>query len=312
MNRRLLFVHAHPDDESSKGAATAARYADEGAEVVLVTLTGGEAGEVLNPSADAVAPEQMGVTRSRELAAAVAAIGFTRTHGLGYRDSGYHEDPDDVPAGSFARTPLDEPSARLAAIVRTERPQVVITYPEDGGYPHPDHIMCHAVTMRALELAEDPGVDLRALAGPDADESGMDAAPWRVPKVYASGVFPASRVMALHEAMLERTGESPYTEWLEKRADRFEGPEPDALVECGDWFERRDAALLAHVTQIDPDGFWFAVPRDLEREVFPYEGFHVLRSDVEASRPEQDLFAGVEPGDEAQAATPGGGSSVAR
>ncbi|HSK23465.1 MAG TPA: mycothiol conjugate amidase Mca [Egicoccus sp.] len=306
MNRRLMFVHAHPDDESSKGAATAARYVDEGAEVVLVTLTGGEAGEVLNPSAAAVAPEEMGATRARELAAAVAAIGFTRTYGLGYLDSGYHEDPDDVPAGSFARTSLDEPSARLAAIVRRERPQVVVTYPEDGGYPHPDHIMCHAVTMRALELAEDPHADLGALAG--SDEPGADATPWRVPKVYASGVFPASRVIALHEAMLERTGESPYTEWLEKRADRFEGPEPDALVECGDWFERRDAALLAHVTQIDPDGFWFAVPRDLEREVFPFEGFHVLRSDADTPRPEDDLFAGVD----LQAATSGGGSSVAR
>jgi mycothiol S-conjugate amidase len=313
VNRRLLFVHAHPDDESSKGAATAARYADEGAEVVLVTLTGGEAGEVLNPSAAAVAPEQMGATRARELEAAVAAIGFTRTYGLGYLDSGYHEDPDDVPAGSFARTPLDESSARLAAIVRQERPHVVVTYPEDGGYPHPDHIMCHAVTMRALELAEAPDADLGELAGADAvEESGADAAPWRVPKVYASGVFPASRVLALHEAMLERTGESPYAEWLEKRADRFEGPEPDALVECGDWFERRDAALLAHVTQIDPDGFWFAVPRDLEREVFPYEGYHLLRSDVDTRRPETDLFAGVDADDQVQAATPGGGSSVAR
>ena len=285
MNRRLLFVHAHPDDESSKGAATAARYADEGAEVVLVTLTGGEAGEVLNPSAAAVAPEDMGATRARELAAAVAAIGFTRTHGLGYLDSGYHENPEDVPAGSFARTPLDEPAAELAAILRHERPQVVVTYPEDGGYPHPDHIMCHAVTMRALELAEHPSAVLPAGPG--------QAGPWRVPKVYASGVFPSGRVHALHEAMLEHTGASPFTEWLEQRADRFEGPEPDALVACGDWFERRDAALLAHVTQIDPDGFWFEVPRDLERQVYPYEGFHVLRSDVAVDAPEPDLFAGV-------------------
>ncbi|MFA9444391.1 mycothiol conjugate amidase Mca [Egicoccus sp. AB-alg6-2] len=291
MNRRILFVHAHPDDESSKGAATAARYVDEGAEVVLVTLTGGEAGEVLNPSAAAVAPEDMGATRARELAAAVAAIGFTRTYGLGYRDSGYHENPEDVPEGSFARTPLDEPARRLAAIVRHERPQVVVTYPEDGGYPHPDHIMCHAVTMRALELAEDPAADL------DEDTPGADAAPWRVAKVYASGVFPARRVTALHEAMLAHTGESPFAEWLEKRSDRLAGPDPDALVECGDWFERRDAALLAHVTQIDPDGFWFGVPRDLEREVFPYEGFHVLRSDVEVVRPEADLFAGIEDDD---------------
>ncbi|MFA9429869.1 mycothiol conjugate amidase Mca [Egicoccus sp. AB-alg2] len=287
MNRRLLFVHAHPDDESSKGAATAARYADEGAEVVLVTLTGGEAGEVLNPSAAAVAPEEMGATRARELAAAVAAIGFTRTHGLGYRDSGYHENPDDVPAGSFARTPVDQSARELAAIVRHERPQVVVTYPEDGGYPHPDHIMCHAVTMRALELAEDPDADLD-------DGPGGQAGPWRVPKVYASGVFPPGRVHALHEALLARTGVSPFTEWLEQRPERFEGPEPDALVECADWFARRDAALLAHVTQIDPDGFWFEVPREVERQAYPYEGYYLLRSDVPIERPESDLFAGLD------------------
>src|SRR5690606_38667484 len=97
VNRRLMFVHAHPDDESSKGAATAVHYVDDGAEVVLVTCTGGEAGEVLNPSAAHATPEEMGGIRARELAAAVAAIGFTRTYGLGYADSGYHEDPAEVP-----------------------------------------------------------------------------------------------------------------------------------------------------------------------------------------------------------------------
>jgi mycothiol S-conjugate amidase len=287
MTARLLFVHAHPDDEASKGAATAARYVDQGAEVTLVTLTGGEAGEVLNPSADPVTPEDMGSIRAAELAASVAAIGFTRTFGLGYVDSGYHEDFADVPDGCFARTPLDEPAARLAAIVRRERPQVVVTYPEDGGYPHPDHIMCHTVTMRALELAEDPAADL-------GDELGADAAPWRVPKVYASTIFPTARVLALDAGMRDAGLESPFEAWLAKRPDRLDQPDPDALVEVADWFGRRDAALRAHVTQIDPDGFWFQVPRELERERYPYEAYLRLRSDVEVPRPEDDLFAGLE------------------
>jgi mycothiol S-conjugate amidase len=285
-DRRLLFVHAHPDDEASKGAATAARYVDEGAQVTLVTLTGGEAGEVLNPSADPVTPEDMGSIRAAELAASIAAIGFTRTYGLGYRDSGYHEAFDDVPEGTFARTPLDEPSARLAAIVRRERPQVVVTYPEDGGYPHPDHIMCHTVTMRALELAEDADADL-----PDR---GGDAATWRVPKVYASTIFPTARVLALDEGMRAAGYDSPFVEWLEKRPGRLDQPDPDALVEVADWFTRRDAALRAHVTQIDPDGFWFQVPREIERERYPYEAYLRLRTDVAVDGTEHDLFAGLD------------------
>lgn len=284
---RLLFVHAHPDDEASKGAATAARYVDAGAEVVLVTLTDGMAGDVLNPKAGPVAREAMAATRARELEAAVAAIGFTRSYGLGYQDSGYHEDPAQIPPGSFALLPLDEPSVVLAGLVRRERPHVVVTYPEDGGYPHPDHIRCHAVTMRALELAADPAADL-------GDTPGGDEPAWHVPKVYASTIFPPSRVDALHRAMLELRGESPFTEWLERRGDRPPAPEPDALVEVGAFLARRDAALRAHVTQIDPDGFWFEVPRELEREHYPFEGYLVLRSDVEVARPEPDLLAGLD------------------
>jgi mycothiol S-conjugate amidase len=282
--RRLLTVHAHPDDESSKGAATTARYADEGAEVVLVTCTGGEAGEVLNPSCDPVPPERMVEVRSRELAAAVAAIGFTRTHQLGYVDSGWTEDLATVPLGTFWHVPLAESGAALARILRAERPHVVVTYPEDGGYPHPDHIRTHDVTIAALALAEDAAADL----GDDAGE------PWRVAKVYASSAFPSERLHGLHRAVEEVGLESPFTKWLQDRPERFEEPPPDARVRCDGWFARRDAALTAHVTQIDPDGFWFHIPRDLEAEVYPYEAYRRLRSDVRTAEVEDDLFAGLD------------------
>jgi mycothiol S-conjugate amidase len=300
MTRRLLFVHAHPDDESSKGAATAARYVDEGAEVVLVTCTGGDAGDVLNPGAGEIPSERMRETRARELEAAVAAVGFTRTHELGYIDSGYHEDPAEVPEGTFARTPLDEPSRVLAGLIRRERPHVVVTYPEDGGYPHPDHIMNHLVTIRALELAEGPDVDLDDTPGGSRD-------PWRVPKVYASTIFPPERIDALHHGMLDRGLESPFTEWLERRPGRLDVPDPDCRVRCEQQFARRDAALLAHVSQIDPDGFWFHVPRDLEAELYPYEGYLLLRSDVVVQRPEDDLFAGLRSDGEVAAVAGAGG-----
>jgi mycothiol S-conjugate amidase len=280
MTRRLMFVHAHPDDEASKGAATAARYVDEGTEVTLVTCTRGEAGEVLNPSCQDVPPQEMEFIREAELAAAVKIIGFTRVHQLGFRDSGFHEDPAGVPEGTFARTTVDEPAAALAVLIRQERPHVVVTYPEDGGYPHPDHIMCHEVTVRAVELAE------------TGDVAGE---PWRVPKVYACTAFPPERVLALHEGMLERGLDSPFEGWLERRAERDGSrQDPAALIGVGDWIGRRDDALRAHVTQVDPDGFWFHVPRDLERAVYPYEAFLGIRSDVESDRPESDLFAGLE------------------
>jgi len=271
--RRLLFVHAHPDDESSKAAATAARYVDAGARVTLVTCTDGAAGEVLNPSFDTAALEAVGMARVRsdELADAVAAIGFHAVHLLGYPDSGWHEDASAVPDGTFARMDLDVAAEALAAIIREERPQVVVTYPENGGYPHPDHIMTHLVTVRAIELA---------------------APEWQVLKLYAANTFLRERVVALHEAMLAAGLESPYEEWLEsgRRPDIV----PHARIHCADTFPRRDAALRAHASQVDPDGMWFAVPRDIEREAYPWEAYELLWSMVLTSVPEDDLFAGID------------------
>ncbi len=280
---RILFVHAHPDDEASKGAATAARYVDEGHRVVLVTCTDGAAGEVLNPHFDTGVLDAVPLAQVRagELADAVRAIGFTATHALGFADSGWHEDPADVPDGTFARTPLDIAGAALAALLRVERPHVVVTYPEDGGYPHPDHIMTHLVTMRALELAADPA---------HAPEVG---APWHVAKVYAGSAFPRERILALHEAQLEAGLESTHAQWLATR--REDEPPPDARVRCDAWFARRDAALRAHVSQVDPAGDWFDVPSDAEIAAYPWEPYTLLASAVATRLPEEDLLAGLDP-----------------
>jgi mycothiol S-conjugate amidase len=271
--RRIMFVHAHPDDEASKGAATAARYVDEGARVTLVTCTDGAAGEVLNASFDTAALEAVGMARVRsdELDDAVAAIGFHAVHLLGFPDSGWHEDASAVPAGTFARMDLDVAAEALAAVMLEERPQVVVTYPENGGYPHPDHIMTHLVTVRAVELV---------------------APEWQVVKLYAANTFLRERVLALHDAMLAAGLESPYAEWIE------EGRRPDvvphARIHCAGTFERRDAALRAHASQVDPDGMWFAVPRDLEREAYPWEAYELLWSLVPTVIPEGDLFHGLD------------------
>lgn len=282
---RLLVVHAHPDDEASKGAATSARYVDQGAEVVLVTCTGGEAGEVLNEAFGVLTPDEMPSVRQQELAVAVEAIGFTRNHNLGERDSGWHEDLGAIPGEEcFWHAPLSRPAGRLAAILRSERPHVVVTYPPDGGYPHPDHIRSHQVTMAAADLAADPG-------------ASVDGEPWEVPRIVGTTVFTEPRVRALHGAMVDAGLESPYERWLDPDEERpvrdAERLPVAARLDVAAWFPRRDAALRAHASQIDPEGMWFAVPRELEADVWPWEEFVCLRPEQLEGAPLDDLFAGL-------------------
>ena len=282
---RLMTVHAHPDDESSKGAATCARYVAEGVEVMVVTCTGGEAGSILNPAMDRpeVLADMVGVRRG-EMARAAEILGV-RHHWLGFVDSGLPEgDPKPpLPEGCFALQPLDVPTEALVREIRAFRPHVVVTYDENGGYPHPDHIRCHEVSMAAFDAAGDP--DRFAAAGE----------PWQPLKLYYSHGFSKTRVLAFHEAMLELGLESPYAEWLEK----WDDSRPDnaarvtTRIVCGDWFGVRDDALRAHATQVDPDGFWFHVPLDLQQKVWPTEDFELVRSMVDSPVPESDLFAGI-------------------
>ncbi len=282
---RLLAVHAHPDDESSKGAAATARYAAEGAEVLVVSCTGGERGDVLNPHHPPVPGGMAGMRelRRQEMAAAARALGVQHRW-LGFVDSGLPEgDPlPPLPEGCFASLPLAQAAAPLVEVVREFRPHVITTYDPTGGYPHPDHAMCHRVSVEAYRAAGDPD----AYAG--------RGTPWQPVKLYYGHGFSMARFRALHEAMVARGLESPFGEWIESRAAR-EVPEREVTtwVECADWFAARDAALRAHATQIDPEGFFFAVPADLEREVWPWDEFELADSRVPTSLPEDDLFAGV-------------------
>ncbi|MCW2540823.1 MAG: mca [Frankiales bacterium] len=284
---RLMCVHAHPDDESSKGAATMARYVDEGVEVLVVTCTGGERGDILNPALKhrSDIEQDMPAVRREEMARAQAILGVEQRW-LGYVDSGLPEgDPlPPLPEGCFGLVPVDEAAGRLVQLVREFRPHVMTTYDEKGGYPHPDHIMCHQVSVAAFDTAGDPD------AYPDA------GAPWQPLKLYYDVTFTKERVLAMHQAMLDEGLESPYQEWMdrweERSADR-RPPNVTTKVYVADHFERRDAALMAHATQVDPEGWFFKVPLDLQRRVFPWEQFELARSLVETTIPEDDLFAGV-------------------
>jgi mycothiol S-conjugate amidase len=286
---RLMTVHAHPDDEASKGAASCARYVAEGVEVMVVTCTGGEAGSILNPAMDT--PEvnaDMPGTRRAEMAKAASILGVQHRW-LGFVDSGLPEgDPKPpLPQGCFALEPLEVPTEALVRVMREFRPHVVVTYDENGGYPHPDHIRCHEVSMAAFEAAGDP--ERFPLAGE----------PWQPLKVYYSHGFSKARVLAFHEALLEAGLESPYAEWLEKWDDSR--PDPGARVTtrvpCEQYFSVRDDALRAHATQIDPNGRWFQVPMDLQQRVWPTEDYELARSLVDTvetgEKPGDDLFAGV-------------------
>lgn len=282
---RLMCVHAHPDDESSKGAATMAKYVSEGVEVLVVSCTGGERGDILNPELqnDPALLRDMPEVRRHEMAEAARILGVQHEW-LGFVDSGLPEgDPlPPLPEGCFGLEPLPTAAEPLVRLVRSFRPHVMTTYDENGGYPHPDHIMCHKVSMEAFEAAADPQ------RYPHAGE------PWEVAKIYYNQTFTRSRVLAFHNAYLDEGLESPYAEWIEgwKDDDRPER-EITTHIECSDWFETRDKALLAHRTQIDPNGAWFRAPMEMQTRLWPTEDFELAKSRIEVSLPEDDLFAGL-------------------
>jgi mycothiol S-conjugate amidase len=283
---RLMAVHAHPDDESSKGAATLARYSDEGHRVMVVTLTGGERGDILNPTMNsAELRDRIAEVRRDEMARAAEILGVEH-HWLGFIDSGLPEgDPlPPLPEGCFAAIPLDVPVAKLVKLIREFRPHVMTTYDEEGGYPHPDHIRCHQVSVAAYEAAADEALH------PEAGQ------PWAVSKLYYNHGFLRKRLQTLQDEFAKNGQEGPFARWLE-HWDPDHDPHANRVttrVHCADHFTRRDDALRAHATQIDPDGFFFATPMEWQQRLWPTEEFELARSRVPAVLPEDDLFAGIE------------------
>ena len=280
---RLMAVHAHPDDESSKGAAATAKYVAAGASVRVVSCTGGERGDILNESLknDPHILRDISQVRRDEMAAAQAVLGCDHTW-LGFVDSGLPEgDPlPPLPEGCFGLEDIEVTTEALVRVIREHRPHVMTTYDEKGGYPHPDHIMCHVVSMSAFAAAGDP------------DAYPQAGAPWQPLKIYYNGGFSKDRLTAMHEAMLAEGLESPYAEWLANWKPR-RVPGRTTKIECGEFFETRDRALLAHATQVDPDGFWFKVPLGIQQRVWGIEEFEPALSYVPIADDEDDLFAGL-------------------
>ena len=283
---RLLHVHAHPDDESSKGAATTARYVAEGVRVMVATCTGGERGSIPNPAMERPDIEaNLAAVRAQEMDLAREVLGIEQTW-LGFVDSGLPEgDPlPPLPEGCFAVQDPEVAAGPLVQVLRQFRPHVVTTYDENGGYPHPDHIMCHKVTMAAVAAAAD------SQAWPEHGPA------WEVSKVYFDHTFNMARMWAMHCAMVERGAPSPFADWFQGKTEADIAAEPNRVttsVYCADYFHVRDRALLAHATQIDPDGIWFRIPLELQRRVWPTEDFELVIDRVGVALPEDDLFEGI-------------------
>ncbi len=294
---RLLAVHAHPDDESSKGAAMMAAYEEAGAEVMVATCTGGEQGDLLNPGyGDTIRLDRdiTGVRRA-EMEEAGAALGIEHRW-LGFMDSGLPEgDPlPPLPFGCFASLPLEQATAPLVRLIREFQPHVVISYDEIGGYPHPDHIKAHEITVEAYRAAGDP------------ERYPGTGEPWTPSKLYYDRAFNPSKYRALHQAFLDAGEESPFASritWYERLLNEDHEPEPGSWrptmhevttqIHVGDYLEKRDAALRAHRTQVDPDGPFFAAPNTLLRRTWPWEDYVLIDSRVETTLPETDLFTGL-------------------
>ncbi|MFI0903830.1 N-acetyl-1-D-myo-inositol-2-amino-2-deoxy-alpha-D-glucopyranoside deacetylase [Streptomyces sioyaensis] len=289
-SRRLLLVHAHPDDESINNGVTMARYAAEGAQVTLVTCTRGEEGEVIPPELAHLAPDRddtLGPYRVGELAAAMAALGVTDHRFLGgpgrYRDSGMMGAPQNERPDCFWQAPLDEAAAELVAVIREVRPQVMVTYDPHGGYGHPDHIQAHRVAMRGAELAA--AADFRPELG------GSHA----IGKIYWN-CNPRSAV----EEGFARLHAAGHTFPGIASADDVPGVVPDAEVTASVTGGRaaadaKTAAMRAHYTQIAVDGPFFALSNDLGQPLFATEHYrlvHGVPGAADGAR-EDDLFAGI-------------------
>jgi mycothiol conjugate amidase Mca len=275
----LMAVHAHPDDESISTGGVLARYAEEGLRTILVTCTGGEVGEIGDPGL--ATPETLVGVRRRELQQACEILRVGRLYLLGYRDSGMMGTPENRHPASFYQASLDEATARLVALVRRERPQVLVTYDENGFYGHPDHIRAHQITVAAYEAAGDPA------RWPDAGE------PWRPAKLYYTAVA-RSRIKNFGRLLREAGIEPPFEGGEAREPDIGT---PDELItteiDVSRQVERKRRALMAHASQMGPDVFFAKMPPALFHQVFGRESFRLARGQSGTSGLERDLFAGL-------------------
>jgi N-acetyl-1-D-myo-inositol-2-amino-2-deoxy-alpha-D-glucopyranoside deacetylase len=287
--RRLLLVHAHPDDETIGTGATMAKYAKEGAHVTLITCTLGEEGEILVPELAHLAADQddgLGEHRIGELEGAMAALGVNDHRFLGgpgrWRDSGMMGTPSNQRVDAFWQADLDEAVGELVRVIREVRPQVVVSYDENGGYGHPDHIQAHRVTVAAFDAAGDPA------RFPGTGEV------WSPSKLYEA-VIPISALQRAFETLREMGEEAPFGVTSPDELP-FGVPDEDVttVIDAHEYLDAKIDAMRAYPTQIAVDGRFFALSNNVGQGAFGVEHYRLIRGHLAvAGEKEADLFAGV-------------------
>jgi N-acetyl-1-D-myo-inositol-2-amino-2-deoxy-alpha-D-glucopyranoside deacetylase len=280
----LMVVFAHPDDESFGIGGTMARYgADPDVRVVLVCATHGEAGEISDPNL--ATPERLGEVREQELRCACGLLGVDSLHFLGYRDSGMAGTPQNQDPRALAMADASEAVRHIVALIRRERPHVVVTHDETGGYGHPDHIAVHRHTKAAFAAAGDPACYAEQIA------AGLEA--HQAAKLYYTALprrFFRAVVDKLQELGL------PVPERLLQRQDAQWGIPDEACttdVPVVDYWDTKRAAIQCHSTQLKPDSFFSVLPAEVAREVQAWECFQLAESSVGGDEGSHDLFAGL-------------------
>jgi N-acetyl-1-D-myo-inositol-2-amino-2-deoxy-alpha-D-glucopyranoside deacetylase len=287
--RRLLLVHAHPDDETIGTGATMAKYVADGVQVTLVTCTLGEEGEILVPALEHLAANRdggLGEHRIGELNAAMAALGVTDHRFLGgpgrWRDSGMMGEPSNDNADAFWQADLVQAVGELVRVIREVKPQVVISYDDNGGYGHPDHIQAHRVSVAAFDAAGD-GTQF-----PDAGD------PWAPSKLYEA-VIPVSMLRKAFEALRELGEDAPFGVTSPDELP-FGVPDEDVttVIDARDYLDAKVEAMRAYPTQIAVDGQFFALSNDVGQGAFGLEHYRIARGELAPNGDrETDLFAGV-------------------
>jgi N-acetyl-1-D-myo-inositol-2-amino-2-deoxy-alpha-D-glucopyranoside deacetylase len=263
----LMLVHAHPDDEAISTGGVMMKAKAHGHRVVLVTATRGEVGEIHNMDPEASRPV-LGEIRTEELKAAGEILGVDRIEFLGYRDSGMVDTADNKDPRSFHQARLDEAAAKLAVLIREERPDVVVTYAEDGVYGHPDHIKAYQVTNAALDLLEREG--------------------WAPKKLY---------YMAIPRSLMEAFASQMPEEAQRQNSNMRIAGTPDELVttriDVHDYVDQKRKAFGAHVSQNDPNSWFTTMASQIYELAFGTEYYQLARGKLGAEPPEPDLFAGI-------------------
>jgi N-acetyl-1-D-myo-inositol-2-amino-2-deoxy-alpha-D-glucopyranoside deacetylase len=276
--RTLLAVHAHPDDECISTGGVLARYAAEGVRTVLVTCTDGAVGEISD--SDLATPENLAEVRSRELDESVRLLNVSRSVRLGYRDSGMADTADNTDPRSFLQCSFDEALERVVRVVREERPQVIVTYDERGGYGHPDHVRAHQVAVAAFEAAG------------DGARFGSAGAPFSPTRLYYA-VVPRSAMRSLGERLRAAGVEVPLQDLREDQDVPFGVADErvTTFVDVSAYVSAKRAALLAHRTQMGAEQFLARLPESVFGDIFGHETFQRVLGPGEV--PEDDLFAGL-------------------